>query len=127
MVGIMTSKIVYRMHKKDFLLKYQGHKRAHQQFQAEALAEAQVLATILVEEYGAQCVYAFGPLTYGEFSEGMSIELAVEGISSDRLASALGQLKQHSAFGVDVIDIAHADSWAKRAILEKGTILAGRS
>lgn len=123
----MMPKTVYSMHKKDFLLKYQEHKRAHQQFQAKVFEEAQILATILVEEYGARCVYAFGPLTYGEFSEGMSIELAVEGISSDRLASALGHLKQHSAFGVDVIDIAHADSWAKWAILEKGTILAGRS
>jgi hypothetical protein len=123
----MTPKIVYSMHKKNLLLQYQEHKRAHQQLQARALAEALALATILVEEYGAQCVYAFGPLTYREFSEGMSIELAVEGISSDRLASALGHLNQQSAFGVEVIDIAYADSWAKRAILEKGTILAGRS
>jgi hypothetical protein len=123
----MTPKIAYSVHKKDFLSKYQEHKRAHQQLQDKALAEAQALANILVEEYGVRCVYAFGPLTYREFSEGMSIELAVEGISSDKLASALGHLKQQSAFGVEVIDIAHADSWTKRAILKKGTMLAGRS
>lgn len=122
----MTSKIAYRLHKKDFLIAYQEQKRAHQRLQDRALAEAKAMAAILVEDYGAQCVYAFGPLAYGEFSEGMSIELAVEDISPDRLASALGHLKQHSTFSVDVIDIAHADSWTKRSIQQKGTILARR-
>jgi predicted nucleotidyltransferase len=120
----MNSKIPHSLHKKDLLLHYQKQKQKQQQLQDNALAEAKRLARILVEEFEVEAVYLFGPLSYEEFREGMNIDLAVEGVSSDTFASALGHLKQISTFGVELTDIHQADGWTKRSIVQKGKLLA---
>ena len=80
-----------------------------------------------IEEFEVEAVYLFGPLSYEEFREGMNIDLAVEGVSSDTFASALGHLKQISTFGVELTDIRQADGWTKRSIGQKGKLLAKKS
>jgi predicted nucleotidyltransferase len=120
----MNPKIPHSFHKKDLLLKYQKQKQKQQQLQDNALDEAKRLARILVEEFDVNKVYLFGPLSYGAFREGMNIDLAVENISSDMFASALGYLKQISKFGVELTDIQQAEGWTKRSILQKGKLLA---
>ena len=87
--------------------------------------EAKRLAKILVDEFGVAKVFLVGPLTYGKFSEGMQLELALEGIPGETYAKAFGHLKQISTFGVELIDLQQADSWTKRSMKEKGKMLAG--
>ena len=120
----MNPKIPHSLHKKDLLLHYQKQKQKQQQLQENALAEAKRLARILVEEFEVEAVYLFGPLSYGEFRKGMNIDLAVEGVSSDTFASALGHLKQISTFGVELTNIHQADGWTKRSIGQEGKLLA---
>ncbi len=120
----MNTKVTHSIHKKNLLLRYQEQKQKQQHLQDSAFAEAKRLAQVLVEEFGVETVYLFGPLTYGEFREGMNLDLAIEGISPGTFASALGYLKQISKFGVELTAIHQADSWTKRSILEKGKVLA---
>jgi predicted nucleotidyltransferase len=122
----MNPKVAHSLHKKDLLLKYQEQKQKQRQLQDKAFAEAKKLAQVLVEEFEVEIVYLFGPLTYGEFKAGVNIDLAVEGISSETFASALGHLKQLSEFGVELTDIQQTDGWTKRSILQKGKVLARR-
>jgi hypothetical protein len=110
----MNTKIHHSLHKKDLLLKYQQQQQQKRAQQDAALAEARRLALILVEDYGAHKVYLIGPLRYGEFREGMPLELAVDGLSPTTLATALGHLKQESLYPVEIIDIAQADAWTRR-------------
>ncbi len=120
----MNTKIAYGIHKKDMLLKHLEQKKKIQQVQDDALKEAKRLAKILVGDFGIEKVFVVGPLTYGEFLQGMPLEFAVEGIPEGAYAGALAYLKHNSAFGVELIDIQHADSWTKRSIGEKGKVLA---
>jgi predicted nucleotidyltransferase len=120
----MNTKIAYSFHKKDLLRNYQEQKRKKQELQDKALAEAARFAQILVQDFGVEVVYLFGPLSYGEYKEELKIDLAVESISVEMFARALGHLRQISEFGVELTDLRQADSWTKRAILEKGKLLA---
>ncbi len=120
----MNTKVAHGIHQKDMLLKHQEQKQKARQIQDNALKEAKRLAKMLTDEFGVEKVYLVGPLTYAEFKEGMNLELALEGIPEGSYAKALGQLKQSSAFGVELIDIQQTDSWTRRSIAEKGKILA---
>lgn len=115
------------MHKKDLLNTYQRHQEEQQAFQDHALLEAARLARMLVEDFGAHTVYSCGPVTYGQFSPGMPLELGVEGISSDMFARAFRHLNQISRFTVELIDVARTDSWTKQAMQRKGHVLAKAS
>jgi predicted nucleotidyltransferase len=120
----MNTKIAHGFHKKDLLPNYQEQKRKKQELQDKALAEAARFAQILVQDFGVEAVYLFGPLSYGEYKEGLKIDLTVESISSEMFARALGHLRQISECGVELTDLRQADSWTKRAILAKGKLLA---
>lgn len=120
----MNIKISHAIHKKELLLQYQEQQQKERQFQEAALHEAQRLAIILAEQFGIERVYLVGPLAYEQFSAGMKLELALEGIPAGAYASALGHLKQNSIFEVDLIDLQQADTWTKRALREKGKLLA---
>jgi len=120
----MNIKVSHAIHKKELLLHYQEQQQKERQFQETALQEAQRLALMLVEHFGIERVYLVGPLAYEKFSAGMKLELALEGIPAGAYASALGHLKQNSTFEVDLIDLRQADPWTKRALKEKGKLLA---
>jgi hypothetical protein len=123
-IYVMNTKIAHSIHKKDLFLHYQEQKQKQQELQDKAFAEAKRLAQVLVEEFGVEAVYLFGPLTYGEFKKGMNIDLGAEGISPGTFASALGHLKQMTEFGVELTDTHQADSWTKRSLWKKGKLLA---
>lgn len=120
----MNVKVSHAIHKKELLLQYQEQKQKERQFQESALQEAQRLALMLVEQFGIERVYLVGPLAYNKFNAGMKLELALEGIPAGAYASALGHLKQHSTFELDLIDLQQADTWTKRSLREKGRLLA---
>lgn len=123
----MNPTLLHGIHKKELLVKRQEQKQRHQQIQDAALKEARRLATVLVEEYGVERVYVFGPLSYEEYHEGMPLDLAAEGLSSQNFAKALAHLRQLSTFPIELTDLHQADSWTKRSIREKGRIVAKRS
>jgi hypothetical protein len=118
----MNVKIAHSLYKK-LLLHYQDREQKQREFEDNAFVEAKKLAQILATEFGVTGVYLFGPLTYRKLSEGMKIDLAVEGVSPETFARALGRLSQISAYGVELTDIRRADSWTKRSILETGMLL----
>jgi predicted nucleotidyltransferase len=122
-MGYMHAKISHKLYKKDLLLKYQQQKQQKQSLQDRALAEARQIARALIEEYHAKTVYVFGPLSYGEFREGMSIELAVEGLPPEMFAGALAYVKQEDAFTFELTELAQVDSWTRRSIVQKGQVL----
>ena len=120
----MNTKVSHSIHKKDMLLKHQEQKKKTQQLQDKTFKEAKRVAKVLVDEFGIEKVFLVGPLTYGEFKEGMKLELVLEGIPEGAYARALGHLKKLSTFSVELIDIQQADSWTKRSIAKKGKVLA---
>ncbi len=120
----MNTKISHGVHKKELLLKNLEHKQKIRQIQEAALKEAKRLAKILVDEFGVEEVLLVGPLTYDQFTAGMSLELALDGISKDVYAKAFAHLRNVSTYGVELIDMQHTDSWTKRSIKEKGRLLA---
>ena len=121
----MHAKISHSLHKKDLLLKYQEQKQQKRLLQERALAEARRVAGVLTEEYQAQRVYLFGPLSYGEFREGMSIELAAAGMPHDRFAAALAFVKQEEEPTIELVGLGQVDAWTRRNIVQKGMVLAG--
>jgi len=122
----MHTKILHNLHKKDLLLKHQEQKQQKQALQDRALAEARQVAKLLSEEYHARTVYVFGPLCYGEFREGMAIELAVEGIPPEILAGALASVKQEGTFTIELVELGQMNAWTRRNIVQKGLVLASR-
>ena len=120
----MHPKVSHNLYKKDMLLKHQEEQQRVRQLQEKAMNEAQKLSRILIDEFGVERVFLAGPLIYGKFREGMSLELAVEAIPNGLYGSALGHLKRISLFGVELIDLRTTDSWTKRSIETKGKLLA---
>ena len=116
----MHAKISHSLHKKDLLLKYQEQKQQKQALQDRALDAARRVAGVLVEEYRAGTVYVFGPLNYGEFREGLAIELAVDGMPLEMFAGALAFVKQEEAFAFELVALGQVDAWTRRSIVEKG-------
>lgn len=120
----MHPKTIVHTHKSNLLALHQERQNRQQQVQARVRQEASRLAAILVQEFGAQAVYAFGPLTYGQFTEGMPLEFAVEGLSAEGIVRALAHLKQMSAFQIEITAVHHLDSWTRKAMVRKGILLA---
>ena len=120
----MHAKISHSIHKKDLLLKHQEQQEETRQRQAAAMQEARRLAEILCAEFGVSIVYLIGPLTYNEYQDGMTLELAVAGIPAGAFGNALAHLKHISPFPVDVIDLSQADCWTRKSAAEKGKMLA---
>jgi hypothetical protein len=123
----MNRKIEYGLYKPGLLRRRQQHQQRQHALQERALAEAARLARMLVAEFGAEAVYALGPLTYHAFADGMPLELAVVGLTADGFARALAHVKHDSALPVELIDLAQADSWTIHAIARRGKLLAGRA
>jgi hypothetical protein len=122
----MHPRVSYRFHKRDLLLKHQEQRRKFRQLQEDALQEAKRLAALLIEEFGVEIIYLIGPLSYDQHQDGMPLELALEDIPDGVYAKALAELKQNSSYDIALIDMKQADSWTKRAIREKGRVLASK-
>lgn len=120
----MHPKISHSLHKKDLLLKRQEQQEKTQQRQVAAMREAQRLAQVLCAEFGVKTVLLIGPLTYGQYLDGMPIELAIERIPNDIFNRAFAHLKRISSFPVELIDLTQADNWTRKSAGETGKILA---
>ena len=120
----MHPKISHSLHKKDLLLKRQEQQKSTEQRQVAAIREAQRLAQILCAEFGVNTVLLIGPLTYGQYLDGMPIELAIERIPDNVFNRAFAHLKRISSFPVELIDLTQADNWTRKSARKTGTILA---
>jgi hypothetical protein len=115
---------IFHTHKQDLLVAYQDRNDRQHLLQDRVRQEAIRLATILVQEFGAQKVYAVGPLTYGQFTEGMPLEFAVEGMSREMIVRALAHVRQLSRFTIEISAVNELDRWTRDAVLRTGMILA---
>ena len=69
----------------------------------QAIAEAERLANILVDEYGVTRVILFGSATGSrDFTESSDIDIAVEGLAKERFFEVTGRLLDASGFVVDL-------------------------
>lgn len=119
----MNRKVLHGIYKKDLLKKHQEHQHQTENLQTQALREAKRLANVLVDEFQVDRVYLIGPLVYRKFTQGMRLELALEGAPQGAYARAVAHIRHISAFDVELIDLQHADSWTRRAI-KKTALLA---
>jgi len=119
----MHAKISHSLHKKELLAMRQTQQHEVQQRQTDAMREAQRLAQVLSAEFGIHTVWLIGPLTYGQHQDGMPLELAVDGVSTETLDRALASLKCLSAMPIDLIDLAHADGWTRQRAAAAGKLL----
>lgn len=113
----------HRLNAHAWLRKQQEQKQQKQALHDRAVAEARRIAGILATEYQAGRVYLFGPLSYGEFRDGMAIELAVDGLPPQRFAAALAHVRRAEPFAVELVNLDQVDGWTRRSILEKGMTL----
>lgn len=69
----------------------------------QAIAEAERLAHILVDEYGVTRVILFGSATGSrDFTESSDIDIAVEGLAKERFFEVAGRLLDASRFAIDL-------------------------
>ena len=102
-----------------------AQREAEQARAAAAWREAQRLARILQDEFGAKRVWVFGSLALQEkgckrFRLDSDIDLAVEGIPAERFFSAYGRILMSSDFAVDLIDASDCPSELRESILRDG-------
>lgn len=88
----------------------------------KALAAAEEAARLLKEDYGAKKVWIFGSLTdQDRFNKWSDIDLAVQGVPSDRFYSAVGAVTGLiSDFKVDLIDIDNCKDSLAKAVESEG-------
>jgi hypothetical protein len=122
----MHPKVSHSLYKKEMLLKHQEQQTRVRCLQERAMDEAKTLSRILVHEFHITRVFLTGPLTYGKFQKGMSLELALEEVPEGTYGKALGHLKRISTFDIELIDLQVADSWTKRSIRETGKLLVAK-
>lgn len=92
-----------------------------------AMREAQHLADVLTESYGARRVCLPGSLAKSRavFTASSDIDLAVEGLPQDCLHRALGDLMVGRAFTVDVKPLEDVPDSFRLRIAEEGVPLSG--
>lgn len=74
---------------------------------------------------GARRVWLFGSLAWGAVHEQSDIDVAVEGLSSNVLLAAQGELLLLSPCGVDLIRLEEAPGTLAERIREHGRLLHG--
>ena len=90
--------------------------------------EADLLARKLVRQFGADKVYLYGSLAWeGSPNEHTSIELAVQGLASDRLSDASKVLTSSSKFAINIYNIDDVSDGLKNSIIENGKLLLTRN
>lgn len=96
--------------------------RARQkQLEERARREAESIARLLVEEFGAKRVWLFGSLATGKgFRRNSDIDLAVEGLDPIQFFRAVGKALQLSSFAVDLKPFEALSPEAQQRILAEG-------
>jgi predicted nucleotidyltransferase len=89
-----------------------------------ARRDAESVARLLVEEFGARRVWLFGSLATGRgFRRSSDIDLAVEGLDPRQLFRAVGRALQISSFPVDIKPFDELPKEWQRKILAEGRVL----
>ena len=82
---------------------WESERKRVEQRRHQAIAEAERLAHILVDEYGASRVILFGSASGNrDFTESSDIDIAVEGLAKERFFEVSGCLMDASRFAVDL-------------------------
>ncbi len=83
--------------------------------------EARRLGKLLVERFGAQSVWLFGSLAWGnELTPETDIDLAVQGMPAENFYKALNFLEHETEFPVDLIDLDTAPKQLRERVLAEG-------
>lgn len=91
-----------------------------------ARADAERIARLLVDRFGASRVYLFGSLvTPGSFREASDIDLAAEGIPSDRFIRASAEAARSTVFLLDLVPLEDAHPVLREVVRREGVLLAG--
>ncbi len=94
-----------------------------------AWQEAERLARILRDDFGATRVWVFGSLAQHvkglrRFRLDSDIDLAVEGIPAERFFAAYGRLLASSEFSIDLIDLVDCSPALRESVRRDGIPLA---
>ena len=94
---------------------------ADRQERRERLLEAaRQAARILRAEYGARRVWLFGSLRRPWFHEGSDVDLAVEGVATERIGHAWDRIAGVVGHAVDLVSLDEAAEGLRRRVLESG-------
>jgi predicted nucleotidyltransferase len=112
----------YEKYVKAWQERVRERKLAEERAAEEALEYAMDCAKLLVEQFGAQCVYLFGSLGEGWFRQDSDIDLAVEGLEPQLYFKALSKVSDVSGgYGVDLVPL--EDCEFRQTVLRKGKLL----
>ena len=91
---------------------------------SKARAEAMRVAQVLVRDFGARRVYLYGSLAQEDrFRERSDVDLAVEGIASQRFFKVWAAAGAHSSVPIDLVDLDGVGETMRRLIMEYGELL----
>lgn len=111
----------YRRHWRERTAREAARRR---ELASRARAEARRAAHVLVREFGASRVYLFGSLAQeGWFHERSDVDLAVEGIASERFFKAWAASGAHSDVPIELVDLDEVGEPMRKLILEYGELL----
>lgn len=93
----------------------------------KALAAAERMISVLLEEYKVREVYLFGSLIIPEksFTSNSDIDLAVSGLSVKEYFKVWRELESMSEFRIDLIDIDRCAENFRQIILMEGKVYEG--
>lgn len=96
-----------------------------QRLAQRARADAEAIAELLVDRFGATRVYLFGSLTVpGGFRESSDIDLAVEGMRAEQFIRASAEAARTTSFSLDLVPLEDAHPELRRIVLSEGVLLA---
>ena len=91
------------------------------------IREAQRLSQLLIEKFGAESVYLFGSLAWGDtFGIETDIDLAVSALPAGTYLEIAAYLERESRFAVDVVELEHVPDSLRERILREGRLLSER-
>ena len=94
----------------------------------QARAQAQVCATALVEEYGAERVHLIGSLARGRgFHSRSDIDLVVAGLAPERYFAVLADVAELAGREVDLILLESATPALRQCVANEGVLLYERT
>ncbi len=109
-----------------YLQRREAERREAAALRAQRLRDAApALARMLRERYGATRVWLFGSLAWGEPDARSDLDLAVEGLPTERYFSALGELLMSAPASVDLVRMEEAPAALVGRIREAGVVLDG--
>lgn len=98
---------------------------AEKKRQRQAMDKAYKIARFLKEKYGAEKVYLYGSLAWGNFQAHSDIDLFVCGLKADHYWKMQLQVEELAApFAVSVVCDDEAYPSLKKKVLERGLLLA---